>query len=98
MNWRQCEDRSASVIAAGLREIKTAGGARFHGLAHVMEKLAELPSPADLQYLSGTNKLAHHKRPMAQAKIYLQLKRICQKKICRLIRKRGEKASRTPLA
>jgi hypothetical protein len=54
---RPFEDRSASVIAAGLREIKTAGGARFHGLAHVMEKLAELPSPEDVLALRPTGEL-----------------------------------------
>jgi hypothetical protein len=45
---RAFEHQSASIIAAGLRELKSAGSAEYHGLAQVIEKLAELPSPEEV--------------------------------------------------
>ena len=42
------QHQSASIVAAGLREVKSAPGSQFHGLAQVIEKLAELPSPEEV--------------------------------------------------
>lgn len=54
---RALEQRSASIVAAGLREIRAADGARFHGLAQVLEKLAELPTPEDVLALRPSAEL-----------------------------------------
>ena len=54
---RQFEHQSASIIAAGLREVKAPGGGQFHGLAPVLEKLAELPSPLEVLALRPSTEL-----------------------------------------
>ena len=54
---RPYEHQSASIVAAGLREVKARGGAQFHGLAHVLEKLAELPSPQEVMALRPSPEL-----------------------------------------
>ena len=45
---RHFEDQSASIVAAGLREVKTPLSGQFQGLAQVLEKLAELPTPQEV--------------------------------------------------
>lgn len=45
---RPFEHQSASIIAAGLREVKTSGSNQFHGLSQLLEKLAELPTPQEV--------------------------------------------------
>ncbi len=54
---RQFEQQSANIVAAGLREVKAPGGARFHGLGQVLEKLAELPSPEEVLELRPSPEL-----------------------------------------
>ena len=54
---RPFEHQSASIVAAGLREVKTSGGEHFHGLAPVLEKLAELPSPQEVLALRPSPEL-----------------------------------------
>jgi hypothetical protein len=54
---RPFEHQSASIIAAGLREVKTPSGPNFHGLAQVLEKLAELPSPEEVLTLQPSPEL-----------------------------------------
>ena len=51
------ESQSATIVTAGLREIKAASGAQFHGLAKVLEKLAELPSPEEVLDLRPSTEL-----------------------------------------
>lgn len=45
---QQFEQQSAAIVAAGLREVKSTMPNQFHGLAQVLEKLAELPSPQEV--------------------------------------------------
>lgn len=45
---RQFESHMATIVAAGLREVKTPAGTQFPGLAQVLEKLAELPTPEEV--------------------------------------------------
>jgi hypothetical protein len=45
---RQFESQTASIIAAGLREVKAPAGGQFQGLAQVLEKLADLPAPEEV--------------------------------------------------
>jgi hypothetical protein len=54
---RQFEQQSATIVAAGLREVKASGGERFHGLGQVLEKLAELPSPEEVLALRPSSEL-----------------------------------------
>lgn len=54
---RQFEHQSATIVAAGLREIKAPGGGIFHGLSPVLEKLAELPSPQEVLALRPSPEL-----------------------------------------
>ena len=51
------ESQSASIVAAGLREVNAPVGGRFQGLAQVLEKLAELPSPQEVLELRPTDEL-----------------------------------------
>ena len=67
---RKFEHQSASIVAAGLREVKSPGGGQFHGLAPVLEKLAELPSPQEV--------LALRPSPELQARISELLRRNCE--------------------
>ncbi|HYV28405.1 MAG TPA: hypothetical protein VFA77_12780 [Candidatus Eisenbacteria bacterium] len=54
---RQFEHQSASIVAAGLRELKTPVDSQFHGLTAVLEKLAELPSPEEVLALRPSAEL-----------------------------------------
>ena len=54
---RQFEHQSASIVTAGLREVKAPGGGQFHGLVHVLEKLTELPSPQEVLALRPSPEL-----------------------------------------
>ena len=54
---RPFESQSASIVAAGLRELRAPDGGQFHGLAPVLEKLAELPSPEEVLALRPSPEL-----------------------------------------
>lgn len=54
---RPFEHQCASIVAAGLRELKASDGGQFHGLAPVLEKLAELPSPEEVRALRPSPEL-----------------------------------------
>ena len=51
------EHQSASIVAAGLREVKAPDREQFHGLTQVLEKLAELPSPQEVLALRPSGEL-----------------------------------------
>jgi hypothetical protein len=44
-------------VAAGLREVKAPSGEQFQGLAQVLEKLAELPTPEEVLALRPSPQL-----------------------------------------
>lgn len=50
-------DQSASIVAAGLREVNIPVGGQFHGLAQVLDKLAELPTPQEVLALRPSDEL-----------------------------------------
>ena len=54
---RPFEHQSASIVAAGLRELRATDDSHFHGLATVLEKLAELPSPEEVLALRPSAEL-----------------------------------------
>jgi hypothetical protein len=60
------EKQSARIVEAGLREIRASGGAQFHGLAQVLEKLAELPSPEEVLVLRPSPELEARIRELLQ--------------------------------
>ena len=53
----QFANQSASIVAAGLRELRAAAGGQFCGLAQVLEKLAELPPPEEVLALRPSPEL-----------------------------------------
>lgn len=63
---RQFADQSAAIVAAGLREVKAPGGERFQGLAQVLNKLAELPSPEEMLALRPAPELDARIRHLLQ--------------------------------
>jgi len=54
---RHFENQSASIVAAGLREVNVPVGGQFQGLAQVLEKLAELPTPQEVLALRPSSEL-----------------------------------------
>ena len=50
-------EQSASIVAAGLREVSVPVGGQFHGLAQVLDKLAELPAPQEVLALRPSEEL-----------------------------------------
>src|SRR2546426_9420601 len=54
---RTFEHQTVAIIAAGLREVKSPDSGEFHGLAQVLEKLAQLPSPAEVLALRPSAEL-----------------------------------------
>ena len=48
MDLRHFKHQTASIVAAGLREVNAPVGGEFQGLAQVLEKLAELPTPDEV--------------------------------------------------
>jgi hypothetical protein len=54
---QQFESQSASIIAAGLREVKAGLAGHFPGLSQLLEKLAELPSPQEVLALRPSPEL-----------------------------------------
>ena len=54
---RPFERDSAKIIEAGLRELQAAEGGQFHGLAQVLEKLAQLPTPDEVLALRPSPEL-----------------------------------------
>ena len=57
VDLRRFEHQYASIIAAGLRELRATDSGQFHGLAPVLEKLAELPSPEEVLALRPSPEL-----------------------------------------
>jgi hypothetical protein len=54
---RHFEGDTARIVAAGLREVKAPSGEQFQGLAQVLEKLAELPTPEEVLALRPSPQL-----------------------------------------
>ncbi|MBI4662577.1 MAG: hypothetical protein HY735_27505 [Verrucomicrobia bacterium] len=63
---RPFEHRSADIVAAALREVKISGGAQFHGLAQVLEKLAEPASQEEVLALRPSSQLDARIRELLQ--------------------------------
>lgn len=54
---RHFESQSASIVAAGLREVNVPVAGQFQSLAQVLEKLAELPTPQEVLALRPSDEL-----------------------------------------